>query len=186
MLEELSPGIAIYNDVIPDELAQSFYDYGLSVAMGTYQEPPRTIWTSLKWHKSLVVNSGLVLCVRPPEKMEKELEDILIQNGILDLKTDKRITETAAFINIWGRGSFICAHPDGNYSKAITIYLNKDWDHDKGGFFNWQDEKTGKWNVISPGFNKAVVNGGGILHGISPVQSDFRITLQIFVHKANS
>jgi hypothetical protein len=174
-----------YVGLIPDELAQKFYDYGFSVAMGNHTEPPRSIWTSLKWHPTLVANSGLVMCIRPTEGLEKELEDILIEKGILDLEKDKRITETASVINVWGRGSFITAHPDGNYSKAITIYLNKEWNHDQGGFFNWQDEVTGKWNVVSPTFNKAVINGGGVLHGISPVQSDFRITLQIFVHKAN-
>jgi Rps23 Pro-64 3,4-dihydroxylase Tpa1-like proline 4-hydroxylase len=174
-----------YTELIPDELAQRFYDYGFSVAMGNAPEAPRGIWTSLKWHDSLVINSGLVLCVRPTEQLEKELEDVLIERGILDLTTDRRITETATAINVWGRGSFICSHPDGNYSKAVTVYLNKDWNHDKGGFFHWQDDVSGNWNVIAPTFNKAVVNGGGILHGISPVQSDFRITLQVFVHKIN-
>jgi len=142
-----------YDNLIPEELAQEFYEYGFSVAMGTQPESPRSIWTSLKWHPSLVVNSGLVLCIRPTEKMEKDLEEILIKRGMLNLETDKRITETASIINVWGRGSFICAHPDGNYSKAITIYLNRDWNHDKGGFFNWQDENTGKWNVVAPTFN---------------------------------
>lgn len=172
-----------YVQLIPDELAEKFYDYGLSVAMGN--QMPRGIWSSLKWHPTLVVNSGLVLCVRPTEEMEQELENVLIERGILDLTTDRRITETATAINVWGRGSFICAHPDGNYSKAVTIYLNKSWSHDEGGFFHWQDEVSNEWNVVAPTFNKAVVNGGGVLHGISPVQADFRITLQVFVHKLN-
>jgi hypothetical protein len=173
-----------YSDFLPVEIAEELYNYGVSVAK--HHVIPRALWTNLTWHDSLTDGSSLVLCIRPTEELEKKIEDLLLEKGILDLSTDQRITQTGAAINVWGRGSFITEHTDHNYSKAVTVYLNKDWIFNHGGIFHWKSLETGDWYSVSPHFNKAVVNGGGIPHGISPVQSDYRITLQIFVHKATS
>lgn len=177
MIQEIS-------NFLPEDLARRFYQYGHGIAMGGVPQPPQSIWTNLNWHNSLTSNSSLVLCVRPPKDMEQEIEDFLVKEGILDFTQHKKITDTGMAINIWGRGSFITAHPDANYSKAVTVYLNEDWIYNHGGIFHWQSPETQSWYSITPSFNKAVINEGGLLHGITPVQSDFRITIQIFVHKA--
>lgn len=172
-----------YTDFLPTELAEELYSYGMDVVRGT--RIPRGMWTNLNWHSSLTDGSSLVLCIRPTVELEQKIEDYLIKVGILDLSKDKRITETGAAVNIWGRGSFITSHADANYSKAVTVYLNKDWEYNHGGIFHWQNQQTGLWNSVTPFFNKAVVNGEGIPHGISPVQSDCRVSLQVFIHKLN-
>ena len=172
-----------YSDFLPLDMAEELYSYGINVA--TNRVSPRAIWTNLNWHESLIDGSSLVLCIRPTEEMEQRVENLLIEKGILDLSTDKRITQTGINVNVWGRGSFITEHTDHNYSKALTVYLNKDWIYNHGGIFHWKNLETGNWSSVSPYFNKAVVNGGGIPHGISPVQSDYRVTLQIFVHKVS-
>ena len=172
-----------HKELIPNSLASNLYDYGFGIATGNSYEKPKNIWTNLKWHESLTTNSGLVLCIRPSDQIEKQIEDILLEKQILNLEKEKKISETGISINVWGRGSYITAHPDLNYSKAITIYLNKQWNYNDGGIFHWQNFESKEWNSISPTFNKAVINESGIMHGVSPVQSNFRITLQIFVHK---
>lgn len=170
-----------FSDFLPIELAEGLYSHGLDVISGA--KAPRGIWTNLMWDTSLSEQSGLVLCIRPPESIEEEIESLLIRCGVLNLETDERITKTGTSINVWGHGSFIPSHSDGNYSKAVTVYLNKDWKYNDGGIFHWQSIETKDWYSVTPSFNRAVVNGEGIPHGISPVHTKCRITLQIFIHK---
>jgi hypothetical protein len=175
--------ITKYDKLISDDLANRLYEYGLSIAKGEeIKEPIRHISTNLAWPSPLRIGSGLVLCIRPTEEMEKEIENILVEKGVLDFTIEKPITTTATTVNIWGRGSLITSHPDTGYSKAITVYLNPNWKYNDGGIFHWKDGDS--WNAIAPTFNTAVLVEEGTPHGVSPVQSDFRITLQIFVHKA--
>ena len=172
-----------HRQFLPDSLASDLYDYGFSVATGNAVQNPQKIWTNLKWHDSLVANSGLVLCIRPPKEIKNQIENNLIEKNFLDLEKEKRISQTGINVNVWGRGSYITAHPDLSYSKSITIYLNKNWNYNDGGIFHWQNSNNKEWNSVAPTFNKAVINQSGVMHGISPVQSNFRITLQIFIHK---
>jgi hypothetical protein len=170
-----------YTDFLSAQMSEDLYTYAMDVIENLVV--PREVGTNLTWPKPLRDGSGLVLCIRPSQELEKSVEDDLIEKGILDLSVEQSITKTGIVLNVWGRGSFLPEHTDKSYSKAVTVFLNKEWTLDHGGVFYWKDVQTGNWNMVSPLFNRAVINGEGIPHGVSPVQSDYRITLQIFVHK---
>jgi|TARA_R100001460_G_scaffold63470_1_gene103692 Rps23 Pro-64 3,4-dihydroxylase Tpa1-like proline 4-hydroxylase len=84
---------------------------------------------------------------------------------------------------LWGPLSYIPFHCDEKRSVTSTIYLNKTWDVDHGGFFMYMHE--GKYNAIPPKYNSCVITTKNLLHGTTLTTTDapFRKTLQIFFHE---
>lgn len=170
-----------------NELANEIYDIGFSVAVNKYAGEKLRVWTNTAWQKEIVKDSSLVLCMQMPNiialKVQKELEAM----QEFDPKKHKQLIDTGgSLIYLWGKDSYIASHTDYAYSKAITVYLNKDWSYNDGGLFNWKDENNNKWNMTIPSFNKAIINTSGSEHGTTPVKSEqLRITAQIFLHDIN-
>lgn len=71
---------------------------------------------------------------------------------------------------------------------GITIYLNKFWDPNWGGFFCRKTHKDDEEGIfIQPKYNRAVINTGLEPHAVSPLSSsaDNRISIQVFVDREN-
>ena len=173
-----------YLDVLSDSLADRLYEFGSSIAKGTYYfSEPLKIWTNAAWSEDIVQDSSMVLCIQMPNHFAIEYQNELESKGLFDKTKDKQLVDSkSAMIYVWSKNSYIPTHNDAVYSKAITIYLNKNWSYNDGGLFHWQDSESLVWNSISPTYNKAVVNDSGYLHGITPVKSkEFRITAQTFL-----
>jgi hypothetical protein len=175
------------DNIFSEELAKELYELGISVATNRYSGERLRIWTNFAWSRDIVKDSPLVLCMQMPNvlalKVQKELESI----GEFDPKIHKQLIDTGgALIYLWGRDSYIPSHTDYIYSKAITVYLNRSWSYNDGGFFNWKNESDDKWNMVLPAFNRAIINTSGSEHGTTPVKSEqLRITAQIFLHSIN-
>lgn len=80
--------------------------------------------------------------------------------------------------------SYIPWHNDNHVTAALTIYLNKHWDVNWGGYFLYRLNDEIK--AIIPEFNLGVLQQGGVT-GVSHcvtttnVDSDLRISLQLFL-----
>jgi hypothetical protein len=80
--------------------------------------------------------------------------------------------------------SYIPWHNDGHVNAALTIYLNKKWDINWGGYFLYEDDNEIK--AIIPDFNLALLQRGGekgLPHCVTTtnIDADLRISLQLFL-----
>jgi hypothetical protein len=71
-------------------------------------------------------------------------------------------------------------------SMGITIYLNKNWSENWGGYFLYKKNKEDTNGIfVQPVYNRAVFNNGFDYHGVSAtaLNCDVRISVQMFVTK---
>ena len=69
---------------------------------------------------------------------------------------------------------------------GITLYFNKEWNHNWGGFFCSKELKEDTRGVfVQPVYNRLVINDGLEPHAVTPVDrsADNRITIQLFVSR---
>jgi hypothetical protein len=69
----------------------------------------------------------------------------------------------------------------GEYTGAVTIYLNKIWNRNWGGYFLYEEEdKTLKLQI--PQYNKAIFQFAKTFHATTPVYEGFPIrkSIQVF------
>ena len=170
-----------FRDFLPIDLAHRYYKFGSDVVSG--RSGLNSVWTNQAWDKGIVEDSSVVVCIRLPDEFLPELQSVLEDRLIFDKNRDMPLTTSrSAMVYVWSRDSYIPVHSDGIYSRAVTVYLNENWEYNDGGMFNWFDPASEEWKNIEPRFNRAVVNDSGYLHGITPVKSSSnRITLQVFL-----
>ena len=98
-------------------------------------------------------------------------------------------------IYFWTRYSYIPWHNDRTYDGAITIYMNKEWKPDFGGYFMYAENSNDviKHNddyievrnikAIIPKKNLAVLQTEQTHHCTTPVNffGDLRVTIQTFL-----
>jgi hypothetical protein len=141
-------------------------------------------WTNLAWNQKIILDSTMILCVAIPDNIIDEVEDSLAEHNLIDYARDESLKRTkTVMLYIWPAGSYIPSHRDSTHGKAITVYLNKDWQTDDGGLFCWGDGPT--YSCILPSYNTAVENSMSENHFTTPVNSKekLRFSLQIFISK---
>lgn len=126
------------------------------------------------------------------EKLRRNTSPVLIYelgtyNKDLFNKIKKEVTNKTGkyvddvLIQYWGYNCYLDWHTDGNYSDALTIYLNKEWRPEWGGYFLFGNPN--EFNGILPVENLGVLQNSGIPHCVTPVLSntEIRISLQTFI-----
>ena len=173
-----------YENVLSSDNASAFQKLAHEVISGKYHGSIRT-WTNYAWSENIIGKNSTVFCMSIPDEYIAEIQDTLIKRGILDVENDQLLTESkSALIYVWMPGSYIPYHSDAKYSKAVTIYLNENWEFNDGGLFLWRNTGDKDWTAVVPTFNLGIVNAFGLEHGTTPVTSDkLRITVQIFLNK---
>jgi hypothetical protein len=171
-----------FKDFLPISLAKKYYEFGLDVVSG--KSGLNYVWTNQAWDKGIVKDSAMVVCIRLPDEFLPQLQLILEDKFIFDKNRDMPLMDSkSAMVYVWSTNSYIPVHSDYIYSRAVTVYLNENWEYNDGGMFNWFDPESQEWKNIEPRFNRAVVNDSGYEHGITPVKSsNNRITLQVFLN----
>ena len=69
---------------------------------------------------------------------------------------------------------------------GISIYLNKEWEPNWGGFFLLKDKKEDtQGKFFEPLYNRAIINDGYDVHGVSAVSNGAknRYSVQVFVDR---
>jgi len=79
-------------------------------------------------------------------------------------------------------GGGINWHNDAGHKAALTVYLNKNWKPEYGGFFTCETHKEKLYNSFCPEFNLAIYQEGGIRHAVLPTyeHAPIRVSLQVF------
>jgi Rps23 Pro-64 3,4-dihydroxylase Tpa1-like proline 4-hydroxylase len=128
------------------------------------------------WDDSLVSHSTPILRYFLTEEYDKLITKI--KKEIL-IKTKYQIDYV--LIHFWPKLSYITWHNDGDYKGALTIYLNKKWDSNWGGYLMYKENDEIK--AIAPNYNLGVLQENGVSHCVSTinVNADIRISLQAFL-----
>jgi Rps23 Pro-64 3,4-dihydroxylase Tpa1-like proline 4-hydroxylase len=145
-----------------------------------YEHKSRTpIFTSniSNWDKDLVGSSVPILRYIL-NKEDTELINLIkseIENKLPYYVND-------IIIHICPPFSYIPWHDDGGHKAALSIYLNKNWNPNWGGFFMYEDGD--KICAIKPDRNLAIFQKGGTKHSVSTINlnADYRISIQCFLN----
>jgi hypothetical protein len=100
----------------------------------------------------------------------------------IETKTQKILVDNNIMIYYWTRYSYIPWHNDNRlYDGAISIYLNRRWHQDWGGYFLYEDGEEIK--AVLPQPNLALVQYDSVSHCTTPVnfEGDLRISIQAFL-----
>lgn len=84
-------------------------------------------------------------------------------------------------IHLFPKLSYIPWHNDSGHTAALTIYINKKWEPNWGGFFMYKiDDEI---RAIKPNRNMAILQKDGLEHCVTTtnIDSDFRISIQCFL-----
>jgi Rps23 Pro-64 3,4-dihydroxylase Tpa1-like proline 4-hydroxylase len=101
---------------------------------------------------------------------------------IIEEKTQKSVYDNNIMLYYWTRYSYIPWHNDNvKYEGAITIYLNREWEPDFGGYFLYEEGDEIK--AILPKKNLGVMQYDSLMHSTTPVNfsGDLRFTVQAFL-----
>ena len=149
--------------------------------------------TNYSWNKSVKKDSYPVLC-HNLDKHTFMYEDI---KWLIESKTGYTPQKGHILLYYWTRHSYIPWHRDSYkvieneqekyipYDAALTVYLNREWDKDSGGYFLYEDNDEIK--AILPKRNLGILQYDSLYHSTTPVNydGDVKITLQVFLKKKN-
>lgn len=84
-------------------------------------------------------------------------------------------------IHICPKLSYIPWHNDSGHTAALTVYINKNWDPNWGGYFMYKDNDDIK--ALKPERNCAILQKGGLSHCVSTtnIDADYRVSIQCFL-----
>lgn len=177
----------VISNLLSANTSELLLEIAEDVAFGSKQDSVNRykVWTNLAWDKRIVGSSSAVICIAVPDNLLPEIQDALIDRGVLDTGADLLLTETkTAMIYVWTNGSYIPPHKDSTHGKAVTVYLNKDWGLSDGGLFCWKDSTNhNQIRCVEPSFNLAVENSLKEEHFTTPVTNERypRVSVQIFI-----
>lgn len=164
--------VKIISDFLPPDTLGECQEFALS----TLYDKRSTFRSSYGWDEQLKRNSSPVLILELAS-VNKELFNKI--RKVVQSKTNKVVQDI--LIQFWSKNSFLDWHTDSAYSDALTIYLNKEWRPEWGGYFLYGPQSN--FSGIIPRENLAVLQPSGIPHCVTPITVDYkvRISLQMFI-----
>ena len=162
--------VKCYDNFLSNLMAQEAADY----AENKYFGGDHIFKSNACWNRNIVMDSFPVL-IHTLDTEHQLFKDLKKQ---ICSKVDIDINEILFYY--WTRFSYIPWHNDSHVEKAMTIYLNREWNPDWGGFFCWEDKED--YKMVIPKHNRAVYNDDHTLHCTTPVNYNggVRLTIQIF------
>lgn len=126
------------------------------------------------WSASMVKVSSPILLFN----LNEELYNKIKASPKLNIQDEENMSMHYA---MYPRLSYIPWHTDSHVKRAITIYLNKTWDVDYGGFLCYKEDQ--EFKCIIPEYNKSIEMKGNTPHSVLTVNinAPMRETLQIFM-----
>jgi hypothetical protein len=132
------------------------------------------------WDDDLISSSTPVLRYFISEKDENLMRKIK-----KEIFTKTKYEVDQVLLHFWPKLSYINWHNDSMYKGALTIYLNKNWNPNWGGYLMYQDQDTSEIKGIIPKYNLGVLQENGVKHCVSTINmdADIRISMQAFLTK---
>jgi hypothetical protein len=165
-----------FEQFLPEEL----YEEAIETANYILTLGGNELFTNYYWDHGIRKDSFPVLIhnIYKDTNLYKKLRENIEE------KTGKNIVDDNIMIYFWTRYSYIPWHNDNvHYDGAITVYLNREWDRDFGGYFLYEENDEIK--AILPKRNLAVMQYDSLMHCTTPVNfsGEMRITIQSFLKK---
>lgn len=150
--------------IIKNYLSNDDIENLVDVANGVLSGPDsqRLMASYQKWDNNIIQWSPPVLLWEIP------FDSLIVRRLITNYEELKRATNF--LIYYWTPGSYIPWHEDEDRLDSGTIYLNKEWDQDQGGFLCWK-ENNHTYRMMIPEYNTLALKRGGVhvLHCTTPV-----------------
>jgi hypothetical protein len=129
------------------------------------------------WHKKLNTSTNRINTYHINSKIDSELYEIISEK----IKKSFNMEIKGSSFYFWLNNSNINWHNDSGHAGAATIYLNRNWDKNWGGYFVYENDN--KLGIEIPKYNKCIFQTGGIEHATTPVdkKAPIRKSLQIFL-----
>jgi 2OG-Fe(II) oxygenase superfamily len=160
----------VVKNVLSQSLLDSLYNFTRDG-----KQPTKTNFFG--WGANVIGTSNAIFSFLLPDEIKENLAKELIEKGILK----KLPTKWAGNIHLMSRNSSIPWHDDGNHKLSITIYLNKIWDSNWGGYFLAKKEDVIEGYI--PEYNMCIFFDTPLRHTVSvtSIDSPLRECVQIFV-----
>jgi Rps23 Pro-64 3,4-dihydroxylase Tpa1-like proline 4-hydroxylase len=138
----------------------------------------RSNYTS--WNNNIIYNSSPIIIFDLNESLKIQIYPYLKQHKIFD-ESDYNLVKIMYYY--FSPYSYIPWHDDANNNKAVTIYMNEQWNEDWGGYFAYEANEEIK--CLKPNFNTAIVTIPPMRHTVFLVnpQAPIRESIQIFKNK---
>jgi hypothetical protein len=161
----------VKQDVLDQKILDKIYLYSRDG-----KQPDRTNFFG--WDTRVVGHSNAIFFfVIQDEELQNEIKNTLLEKGIF--KRQPKIWN--ANIALYSRNSFIPWHNDANHKFSATIYLNKNWDKNWGGYLMY--EQNGEIKCHIPTYNSCVCYDTPKEHSVmlTSIAAPMRESLQVFV-----
>ena len=126
--------------------------------------------TSLQWKQQIQRATPPVPILPLPDKFTASIHQTLKEKAGLTWKESTPPQRSQYYL--YPPGGYIGWHDDVVYAFASIIFLNPVWNIDWGGVFLYEDLNGLGLRGEVPAFNKCLVNGGGVPHGVSRLSPD--------------
>jgi Rps23 Pro-64 3,4-dihydroxylase Tpa1-like proline 4-hydroxylase len=162
-----------YENVLSDELYIEVIEYVNNIIKN---KKTKLTSSNLEWDDKLKGNSEAVL------RYEFDNSDSLIFKKIKkELENKIPYFIQRMVLHLWPNLSYITWHDDSQSTAALTLYLNKNWDDNWGGYLMYKEDNEIK--AIKPEKNLAVLQENKVGHCVTTINmgADTRISLQFFL-----
>ena len=132
---------------------------------------PESRWkTSLWWEPPIRRATSPVPILLLPDNLTISIHQTLKEKAGLTWKESAPPQQSQYYL--YPPGGYIGWHDDHKYEFASIIFLNPVWNINWGGLHLYEDlEGLGIRGEV-PEFNKCLINGGGVHHGVSTLTPD--------------
>jgi len=132
---------------------------------------PESRWkTSLQWKQQIQRATSPVPILLLPDNLTIFIHQTLKEKAGLTWKESAPPQPSQYYL--YPPGGYIGWHGDTKYEFASIIFLNTVWNINWGGLHLYEDlEGLGIRGEV-PTFNKCLINGGGVPHGVSALTPD--------------
>jgi hypothetical protein len=132
---------------------------------------PEPRWkTSLWWGPKIQRATSPVPILLLPDNLTIPIHQTLKEKAGLTWKKSAPPQQSQYYL--YPPGGYIGWHDDSKYEFASIIFLNTVWNINWGGLHLYEDlEGLGIRGEV-PTFNKCLINGGGVPHGVSALTPD--------------
>ena len=126
--------------------------------------------TSFQWEPPIRRATSPVPILLLPDKLTISIHQTLKEKAGLTWKESAPPQQSQYYL--YPPGGYIGWHDDAKYEFASIIFLNPVWNINWGGLHLYEDlEGLGIRGEV-PEFNKCLINGGGVCHGVSALTPD--------------
>jgi len=140
------------------------------------KQPSRTNFFG--WDQTVIGVSNAIFFFTLPDDLKNKVIEELLEKKVLPARPKLM----SANVALYSRNSFIPWHNDSSHSYSATVYLNKEWNKDWGGYLAYQEEGS-EIKCFIPAYNSCVCYPTPLMHSVqlTALNAPMRESLQIFV-----